>query len=207
MQRIAIAKTLANHPVVRLLDEATRAIDPQTTRGILKLLRRLNTELNLTIVMITHAMDVVKEICSHVAVMENGRVVETGEVLSVFASPHHPVTKDFIATTSNLSKVYEMLESDDPVVHLPKGAVLVRLQYLQKETSEPLISKISREFGVNVNILFSDIELVQQSPIGGIVAIVEGSPDSLTDAVTYLCQKNIAVEVIADARISECVAS
>ena len=116
-QRAAIARALANDPDILLCDEATSALDPQTTKSILKLLERLNRELGITLVVITHEMAVVKEICNRVAVMDHGRVVE-GEVFSVFASPKEEPTRSFIKTTSNLQKIEELIASEIPVVAL-----------------------------------------------------------------------------------------
>ena len=117
-QRVAIARALANDPKVLLCDEATSALDPQTTKAILTLLKDLNQKLNLTIVMITHEMAVVKEICDHVAIMEHGQVVEQGEVFSLFADPKQPITQNFIRTTSNLQKIEELIAEGSPVVQL-----------------------------------------------------------------------------------------
>lgn len=108
-QRIAIARALANDPNVLLCDEATSALDPQTTKSILQLLKHLNETLGITVVIITHEMAVVKEICHRVAVMEHGRVVESGEVFNIFANPREDITKSFIHTTSNLRKIEELI--------------------------------------------------------------------------------------------------
>ena len=145
-QRVAIARALANDPKVLLCDEATSALDPQTTKAILTLLKDLNQKLNLTIVMITHEMAVVKEICDHVAIMEHGQVVEQGEVFSLFADPKQPITQNFIRTTSNLQKIEELIAEGSPVVQLQPGEVIVRLSYIQKNVSEPLISTLLRSF-------------------------------------------------------------
>ena len=138
-QRVAIARALANDPDVLLCDEATSALDPQTTKSILNLLSKLNKELGITIVVITHEMAVIKKICGRVAVMEYGEVVEEGEVFSVFASPQKQITKDFISTTSNLSEIYALVEEDSSVTKLKPGEVLVRIMYLRADVSEPLI--------------------------------------------------------------------
>ncbi len=202
-QRVAIARALANDPKVLLCDEATSALDPQTTKSILHLLRQLNETLGITIVLITHEMAVVKEICHRVAVMEHGRVVEQGEVFSVFADPKQDITKNFIRTTSNLQKIEELVAEDSPVVKLAPGEVIIRLSYLQRNVSEPLISAVSQEFGVSLNIIFADITIVQDAPIGGTVAIISGERRKITEAVEYLIAKNVGVEVIKDAGISE----
>ena len=202
-QRVAIARALANDPKVLLCDEATSALDPQTTRSILQLIRDINRKLNLTVVLITHEMAVVKEICDRVAVMEHGRVVEQGEVFNVFADPRQEITRSFIHTTSNLRKIEELIEEDSPVVQLKPGELIVRLSYIQRNVSEPLISTVSRKFDIVLNIIFSDIAIVQNAPIGGTVAIISGSRDQITQAIAYLSEKNVGVEVIKDARVSE----
>jgi len=190
-QRVAIARALANDPNVLLCDEATSALDPQTTKAILRLLKNLNEKLGITVVIITHEMAVVKEICDRVAVMEHGRVVEQGEVFNVFADPRQEITRSFIHTTSNLRKIEELIEEDSPVVQLKPGELIVRLSYIQRNVSEPLISTVSRKFDITLNIIFSDI------------AIVSGERAQITQAIAYLIEKNVGVEVIRDARISE----
>ena len=202
-QRVAIARALANDPNVLLCDEATSALDPQTTKAILRLLKDLNEKLGITVVIITHEMAVVKEICDRVAVMEHGRVVEQGEVFNVFADPRQEITRSFIHTTSNLRKIEELIEEDSPVVQLKPGELIVRLSYIQRNVSEPLISTVSRKFDITLNIIFSDIAIVQNAPIGGTVAIISGERAQITQAMQYLIEKNVGVEVIRDARISE----
>ena len=202
-QRVAIARALANDPNVLLCDEATSALDPQTTKAILRLLKNLNEKLGITVVIITHEMAVVKEICDRVAVMEHGRVVEQGEVFNVFADPRQEITRSFIHTTSNLRKIEELIEEDSPVVQLKPGELIVRLSYIQRNVSEPLISTVSRKFDIVLNIIFSDIAIVQNAPIGGTVAIISGEREQITQAIAYLIEKNVGVEVIKDARVSE----
>ena len=201
-QRVAIARALANDPKVLLCDEATSALDPQTTKAILTLLKDLNQKLNLTIVMITHEMAVVTEICDHVAIMEHGQVVEQGEVFSLFADPKQPITQNFIRTTSNLQKIEELIAEGSPVVQLQPGEVIVRLSYIQKNVSEPLISTLSQRFQISLNIIFADIEIVQDAPIGGTVAILSGEREQITKAMEYLIEKNVGVEVLKDARVT-----
>ena len=185
-QRVAIARALANDPKILLCDEATSALDPQTTKSILKLLQKVNETLGITIVVITHEMDVVKEICNRVAVMDHGNVVEEGEVFSIFATPQNKVTRDFIKTTSNLQKIEELVEAGSPVVALKPGELIVRLSYIEKNASEPLISAVTEKFGIILNIIFADVEIVQNAPIGGTVAIVSGDKDKVEQALTYL---------------------
>ena len=200
-QRVAIARALANDPNLLLCDEATSALDPQTTKSILKLLQQLNQTLGITVVVITHEMAVVKEICNRVAVMDHGDVVEEGEVFHVFASPKEPLTRSFIKTTSNLQKIEELIAADSPVVATKKGELIVRLSYVEKNTSEPLISTVTQKFGIILNIVFADVEIVQNAPIGGTVAIVSGEGSRIDEALQYLRDKNVGVEVIKDDRV------
>jgi D-methionine transport system ATP-binding protein len=198
-QRVAIARALANDPVVLLCDEATSSLDPQSTLSILKLLKDLNRRLGITIVVITHEMHVVKEICDRVVVMEEGRIVEEGDVFTLFARPEREITRSFIDTTTNLSKIYGLIEENSPSVSLKPGECILRLQYLHENVSEPLVSIISRRFNVNANIIFANVELIGGSPVGGLVAIVSGREHDIDDAIEFLREKDIGVEVILDA--------
>ena len=202
-QRVAIARALANDPSVLLCDEATSALDPQTTKAILHLLRDLNAKLGLTIVLITHEMAVVREICHRVAVMEHGRVAEQGEVFNVFVDPRQDITRSFIRTTLNLQKVEELIAADSPVTRLKPGELIIRLSYVQRNAAEPLISVVTKLFDVSLNIIFADINIVQDAPIGGTVAIISGERSHITKAIEYFIDKNVGVEVIKDARATE----
>lgn len=202
-QRVAIARALANDPKILLCDEATSALDPQTTKSILKLLKKVNETLGITVVVITHEMAVVKDICNRVAVMDHGEVIEEGEVFSVFAAPKKKLTRDFIKTTSNLQKIEELIEDGSPVAAINKGELIVRLSYVEKNTSEPLISSVTQKFGITLNIIFADVEIVQNAPIGGTVAIISGDSTKIDNALQYLIDKNVGVEVIKDGRVSE----
>ena len=164
--------------------------------NILSLLKEINEKLGITIVVITHEMAVVKEICNRVAVMDHGKVVEEGTVFSVFATPKEPITRDFIKTTSNLQKIEELIADDSPVVALKPGKRIVRLSYVERNPSEPLISLITQKFGITLNIIFADVEIVQNAPIGGTVAIFSGDSGQIDAALTYLKEKNVGVEVI-----------
>ncbi|MBE6084684.1 MAG: ATP-binding cassette domain-containing protein [Selenomonas ruminantium] len=197
-QRVAIARALATDPEILLCDEATSALDPQTTKSILRLLNRLNTELGITVVVITHEMDVIKKLCHRVAVMEHGRVVEENTVYSLFAQPVQPITKSFINTTSNLAEIYQLIEDNAEIAELSADEQLVKMRYQETNVSEPLISYISKKFDVTVNILFSDVELVEGLPLGGTVAILKGARNQLREALDYVSGRNVTVEVIKD---------
>ncbi len=200
-QRVAIARALANDPRILLCDEATSALDPQTTASILQLIKKLNKELGLTVVVITHEMAVIKSICNKVAVMEHGSLVESGDIFSVFTDPKQQITKNFIRTTSNVSKVYELVDTDSDVVRLETGEILAVLHYKQLLVSEPLISTAARRFDISLNILFADIEIIDDKSIGDTVVIMHGDYENLTRAIEYIESNHVEVEVIKDARI------
>ena len=193
-QRVAIARALANNPRILLSDEATSALDPDATESILRLLQELNRKLNLTIVLITHEMAVVKAICGKVAVMENGRVVEHGNVYDVFSEPQANITRKFVDSSSGLGRINKLIDQHANV--LSGGGTLIRLTYNKDCVGESLISEVSRRFGVNMNILLGSLELLQGSPLGGLIVLVEGSMDARREAIAFLCEHNVIVEVI-----------
>ena len=164
-QRVAIARALAPNPRVLLCDEATSALDPQTTRSILQLLRDLGRRLGLTIVIITHEMAVVKEICGRVAVMQNGRIVEQGDVYAVFSHPREDVTRELVGAATHLQQISELVQAGSSAVTPGPGQLLLRLTYSADNVSEALISTVSRRFGVDLSIVFGSIELVQGASI------------------------------------------
>ena len=199
-QRVAIARALATNPSILLCDEATSALDPKTTRSILKLLKELNKKLDLTIVLITHEMEVVREICNRVAIMDKGQLIEESDIFSLFSNPKQSLTKSFIKTTSNLHKIEQLVEEGLPLLNLGNNELVVRLTYLEKTVSEPLISKFSKHFDVDFNIIFADVEMIQGSPIGGTVAILSGEERQLELVLTALEKERVRVEVIKDGR-------
>lgn len=198
-QRVAIARALVNRPSILLSDEATSALDPNTTKSILSLLQNLHDTLGLTIVIITHQMNVIKQICNKVAVIDQGSIVEEGKVFDIFVNPQAELTKSFVATTSNLDKIHDLLDSNSPLVSLKAGEVLLRMQYVSKEASEALISRISREFGIDANIVFGDIDLIDNAPLGGLVVILQGSESKINGAIAYLRDRHIGIEVLKHA--------
>ncbi|MEA4954616.1 MAG: ATP-binding cassette domain-containing protein [Pseudoflavonifractor sp.] len=193
-QRVALARALASDPKVLLCDEATSALDPQTTRSILRLIQDINRKTGITVVIITHEMAVVKDVCQRVAVMDGGRVVEMGDVFSIFSTPKEAVTRSFIATTSNLSKVEELIDANSPMVALEPGQLIVRMTYTRKNVSEAIISDISRRFGIDINIIYSNLEIIEDAPLGGLVAILSG--DRIQEALEYWTSKNVRAEVL-----------
>lgn len=199
-QRVAIARALACDPEILLSDESTSALDPKTTKSILNLLKKVNKELGITIVVITHEMQVVKDICNRVAVMSEGKVVEHGDVFQIFANPSHKITREFVDGTSNLTRIHELIEENSKIVKLQDGQAILRFRYLERNVSEALVSKLSREFSLDINIIFGNIELIGENPIGGLVSIVQGKREDIDGAIKYLQDKNVGVEVILDGR-------
>lgn len=202
-QRVAIARALANDPEVLLSDEATSALDPETTKSILQLLKKLNEELGITIVVITHEMQVVKEICHEALVMEGGNAVEFGNVFDIFSNPKSKITKRFVESTTTLSQIYGLLEQDSVIGALKKGQCIVRFTYLERTSAEALVSMLSRDYNIDINIIFGDIELIGTHPIGGLVSIISGEKENIIKAIAYLKQINVGVEVIRDAGVFE----
>ena len=202
-QRVAIARALASDPQILLSDESTSALDPKTTKAILELLKKVNKELGITIVVITHEMQVIKDICDRVAVMKGGVVVESGKVFDIFANPKERITKEFVENTTNLSKITELVERHKELLNIQPGEVVLRSSYIKRDVSEALVSQISRKFELNVNIIFGNIELIGENPIGGLVSIVQGEASQIDAAIEYLKEKNVGVEVIFDGRVSK----
>lgn len=195
-QRVAIARALATEPKVLLCDEATSALDPQTTQSILKLIKKINREMNLTVVMITHEMLVVKEICDRVAVMDSGRVIEKGDIVPLFTNPIEDLTRQFINTTSSVNKIYELIEQNHPLTRLEADQQMIVLKYAGSTTGEAMISKVSRQFDVDCSIIFGSVEVIKDEPIGLLVTVFTGSGDSIRRAVDLLKNDGVNVEVI-----------
>lgn len=202
-QRVGIARALSTDPQILLCDEATSALDPQTTQQILALLKRLNRELGLTIILITHEMFVVKELCHTVSVMHDGWIVEQGSVFEIFSKPQNEITQNFIRTTSNLQKINQLLEDDAAITRLAEDERIIQFRYIDNTVAEPLVSSISRRFGIDVNILFSDLEIIQDMPIGGLVCIVKGEPEAVEEALDYWQSKGILAETLKPAGLTE----
>lgn len=199
-QRVAIARALANQPGVLLSDEATSALDPEATESILRLLKDLNRKLGITIVMITHEMTVIKSICTKVAVMEKGEIVEQGGVYDIFAHPGQSVTEKFIRSVSGLSKIYRMLEDDIPLVRTSGNDRLLKLTFERESTGEAVISELSKRFGVKANIVLANIDMIGDRPLGGLIIILKGEEAEIVRAIGYLEEMKVEVEVIKHER-------
>ncbi len=195
-QRVAIARALANNPKILLSDEATSALDPDATESILNLLKDLNRKLGLTVIMITHEMAVIKQICHKVAVMENGRVVEEGTVYDIFHSPQESITKKFVSSSSNIDRIGKILQEDASLVQTSENAQILQLQFGTDSVGDALISEVSRDFAVNLNIILANVEILQGKPLGRMVVQIQGSEDNITKAIAHMKNCNVKVEVI-----------
>ncbi len=197
-QRVAIARALANDPDILLCDEATSALDPQTTKTILKLLKEVNVRLGVTIVIITHEMAVIKEICDRVAVMEDGYVKELNTVVNIFSNPEASITKDFVNNTTNLESLNEIVEKKPEILQIQEDQQLIKLSFHGSNTKEAQISEISSKFDVSASIIFANVEIIQDEIIGTLVVILTG--DRKEEAIQYLEAQGTNVEVIENVR-------
>ena len=195
-QRVAIARALANDPTVLLCDEATSALDPQTTQDILRLLRDVNRKLGITIVLITHEIAVVKEICTRLAVMDAGRVVEEGAIYDVFSQPKAELTQRFIRTTNNLARFEELLATAPDSLNLRPGDVIAQMEFHGGSAGHALVSTLSREYGIDISIVFGNIDILQATPLGTLIVIFRGPVDQVQKALLAAEKSEVQVEVL-----------
>ncbi|MCP3032814.1 methionine ABC transporter ATP-binding protein [Halobacillus sp. A1] len=191
-QRVGIARALANNPKVLLCDEATSALDPETTDSILDLLVDINEKLGLTIVLITHEMHVIRKICHRVAVMESGKVVESGDVLDVFLHPKEKVTKRFV---DQVMGDPDRENSLDVIHENYQAGEVIQLHFVGENTNQALISDVSRKFAVDVNILHGKITQTQKGAYGTMLVQLDGEEAEVKQAVEYMKATSVEVEV------------
>jgi D-methionine transport system ATP-binding protein len=194
-QRVAIARALASDPKVLLCDEATSALDPATTQSILELLRKINKELNLTILLITHEMAVVKGICSEVAIIGDGKLVEQGLVGDIFAHPKTELAHQFIRSTLDLSIPEDYLNRLLPE-HIENSSPLVRLEFTGDSVDAPLISQVARKFNIDISILSSNMDYVGGIKFGLMLAELFGTEEAAQEAIDFLKTNKVEVEVL-----------
>ncbi|MBU8785469.1 MULTISPECIES: methionine ABC transporter ATP-binding protein MetN [Bacillus] len=194
-QRVGIARALANNPKVLLCDEATSALDPQTTDSILGLLSDINERLGLTIVLITHEMHVIRKICHRVAVMENGRVVEEGDVLNVFRKPKEDITKRFVQQVTEPEETKETLQH---FLEETKTGQTIQLTFVGEAAETPLITQIIRKFDVEVNILQGKISQTQDGAYGSLFIHVDGDDSEVSRVVDFIKSRQVEAEVITN---------
>lgn len=193
-QRVAIARALINNPKVLLCDEATSALDPETTNSILSILKRLNRDFNLTIIMVTHEMEVIQSICDEVAVLDHGNIVEQGSGYEIFSNPQHALTKQFVKTTTNLNisrHIAQELGLD--------YKRLFKIRYQRNTVVEPIISEVVKHCSVDISIVLGDIKFVQNQLLGGLVISIKGNQSQVRKAYDYLQTfDNLKMEVLSD---------
>ncbi|MBU9721587.1 MULTISPECIES: methionine ABC transporter ATP-binding protein [Bacillaceae] len=205
-QRVGIARALASNPSILLCDEATSALDPQTTRSILQLLKRINEEYNITIMIITHEMSVIQEICNRVAVMEKGEIIEQGTVLEVFGKPKHPTTKNFVRTViqdSMQSNMKELIQRQSAQQRHQLDAnqqiQIYKLEFVGEHASEPIIHTLYRKYvNVQLNILFANMTEIQSTTLGHMVIQLKGNNEDIQEAVAFLEDKGVTIREVKE---------
>ncbi len=194
-QRVGIARALATRPTVLLSDEATSALDPETTRSILDLLASINRDLGLTILLITHEMSVIRAVAREVAVIEDGRIVEHGDVFDVFTRPRHPTTRSFLSTETGHALPPYLRERLRPEP-VPGGAVALRILFRGPHATDPILSELSRELGLDLNILSGSVDEIAGRPFGTLVVSLPNEPATLDAALAFLAARALDTEVI-----------
>lgn len=195
-QRVAIARALANDPKILISDEATSALDPKTTKQILALLQDLNQKLGLTIVLITHEMQIVKDIANRVAVMQNGKLIEEGSVLDIFTNPQNELTQDFITTATGITEAMVKINQQKIVQDLPADSVLAHLKYAGTVTDTAIINDIYKQYQVSANILHANIEILDHVPVGEMVVILSGNAENLAATQSNLQAAGVELKVL-----------
>lgn len=189
-QRVGIARALANHPKILLCDEATSALDPQTTKSVLQLLKKINEEQGITIVMVTHEMDVIETVCDYVAVMEKGDVIETGSTLQIFSQPQHPTTKNFIQTVLQQHLPVNILNNMENQNHNS----IYCLKFLGSSAQETVIQAVIKQFDISLNILFANMTEINGTVIGQMFIQLLGDAQEIQAAIKFLEQHGVQVD-------------
>jgi D-methionine transport system ATP-binding protein len=187
-QRVGIARAIANGPHLLLCDEPTSALDLETTRSILELIRDINKRYGITVLLISHEMDVIKSICGRVAVMSGGEVVELNDVYSIFSNPQHEVTRQLVTNSLNL-------EIPDGIADNIKGS-LVKVLYRGPSALNPVISNAIRKYRADINILHGRIEYINGRPIGILLINLKGEDSEVAGLIKYLKENTAGTEVI-----------
>ncbi len=191
-QRVGIARALATNPLVLLCDEATSALDPQTTHSILQLLKKINKEYNITILMITHEMNVIREVCNKVAVIENGEIIENGRLIEIFGNPQKQTTKNFVRTVVNdrvPESILEQYRGDEK-------ERLLELKFIGGKAKEAVISDASKKNNVEINILYANFTELKKDILGYITVSIKGDLKDIDLAVGYLEDKGVEVREV-----------
>lgn len=187
-QRVAIARALSHEPEVLLSDEATSALDPDTTEAILDLLLKINKELGITILLITHEMNVIQRICDKVAVMENGEVIEEGKTKDIFTSPQHSTTKRFV------NSLFSHDIPDEMLTNLNKTGHVATLSFFGESSGEPALALVSKKFDIFPNILSGSITRLKDESFGQLLVHLKGESSEIKNAVQFLKEQDVHVE-------------
>lgn len=190
-QRVGIARALANDPEVLLCDEATSALDPQTTNSILNLLLDINRKLGITIVLITHEMQVIRAICDRVAVIDSGRIVEMGDVVDIFLKPQHPTTKEFVNQISETDELLSTFQHETE-----QNRSMLRVTFLGEKTYEPVLFETMSETGIPFIILQGTISRMKDVPYGQLIISIEGSEKDVNETMALLRSRGLDVEIV-----------
>lgn len=191
-QRVAIARALSHEPDVLLSDEATSALDPETTDSILELLLKINKEFGITILLITHEMHVIQKICDRVAVMENGKVIEQGNVIDIYSAPQQQTTQRFVSSlfpSEFPSEIFDDLQKQGPIISLT---------FVGTSADQPALSVISKKFDVHTNILSGNIVQLKDKPFGKLIAHIQGPKDETDKALAYLVEQGVQVSEVSN---------
>lgn len=196
-QRVGIARAIVSRPSVLLSDEATSALDPETVKSILKLLKDINKKLGITIIMITHQMEVIKEIAEHVAVIEAGRIIEEGRVIDLFTNPKTDTLKKFIGSVMS-SEIPEQLGHMNirPEKEHDSDQAVIALSFRGDVANEPIIANLIKKYNLDVSILYGSIEYIQEIPFGRLIIMLNGREEDIKDASNHLKELPITSEVI-----------
>ncbi|MBS4210134.1 methionine ABC transporter ATP-binding protein [Bacillus sp. FJAT-50079] len=192
-QRVGIARALVTNPSILLCDEATSALDPQTTKSILQLLKQINQQYKITILIITHEMEVIKDICNRVAVMEDGRVIESGNVFDLFAQPQTETTRNFVRSVVRdevPASVYKLLKEHDQLSRIYK------IDFFGASSGQPIISKTAKKYQVDLNVLFGNITELQGIPFGNLIVELIGDDQEIGRAIQFIKSQNVEVKEV-----------
>lgn len=191
-QRVGIARALATEPLILLCDEATSALDPETTQSILELLKKINKEYNITILIITHEMNVIREICNKVAVMENGKIIEKGNLIDIFANPKEQTTEKFVRTV-----VHDKIPSSILKQYTPSyDNELLELKFIGQNAKESVIAEASKQNNVDINILYANFTELGDVILGYITTEIRGNKDNINEAIEFMRSKNVNVKEV-----------
>ena len=205
-QRVGIARALASEPGILLCDEATSALDPQTTKSILQLIKDINHKLKLTVVVITHEMQVIKEICDKVAVIDKGVIAEEGHVLDVFINPQQPITKEFISVLLSNDLPVDFRKAAISRQPIQDGTLLMRLTFIGETANDPIISNLVKKYNVSADLFFGSLDDIKGAPFGRLIIGMDGSEADIEAATNYLNEQKVKVEVIGYVRRHSAIA-